>query len=89
MPLVRQMVAAFPLVCEVKNSNSPGWILQRGDAFPSTGVSGHQAKIIDHDLSRESGVAFVAIGVFPKPRVALRQRLNRLGTLAEGTGHLD
>src|ERR1700740_3573437 len=77
MPLVRPMVAAFRLVCEVKNSNPPGWILQRGDAFPSTGVSGHQPKIIDHDLSRESGVAFVAIGVFPKPRVALRQRLNR------------
>jgi len=36
----KPMVAAFGLVCEVKNSNSLGWILQRGEALPATGVGG-------------------------------------------------
>src|SRR4029077_5819865 len=52
-------------------------ILQRTNAFPTTGIGGHQAKIINDDLSRESSVAFVAIRVLSNSRVALRQRLNR------------
>jgi hypothetical protein len=51
-------------------------ILKRADALPSTGVGGHHTEVIDHDLSREPSVAFVPIGIFPKPRIALRQRLN-------------
>ncbi len=50
--------------------------LRGGDAFPATGIGSHQTEIIHHDLCGESSVAFVAIGVFPKPRVALGQRLN-------------
>ena len=50
--------------------------LQRTDALPTTGKGGHHARVIHHDLSRKPGVTFVAIGVFPKPRGALRQRLN-------------
>jgi hypothetical protein len=30
----------FGLVCEVKNSNSREWVLQRADAFPVAGVGG-------------------------------------------------
>jgi hypothetical protein len=40
VPGVRPLVAALRLVPEVKNSNSPGWNLQRGDALPATGVGG-------------------------------------------------
>lgn len=40
VPLVRPVVAAFGLVCGVKNSNSRDWVLQRADAFPATGVGG-------------------------------------------------
>jgi hypothetical protein len=61
MPLLQPMVATLELVCEVKNSNSRGWVLQRADAFPATGIGSHQTEIIHHDLSRESSVAFVAI----------------------------
>ncbi len=77
MPFVQPMVAALGLVCEVKNSNSRGWVLQRADAFPATGIGSQQTEIIDRDLSRESSVAFVAISVPRDPRVALGQRLNR------------
>jgi hypothetical protein len=42
--------------------------LQRGDALPTTGVVDDQTKIIDHDLSRESGVAFIAVDVLGSPR---------------------
>src|ERR1700752_5315661 len=70
------MVAAFRLVCDVKNSNSRGLILQRADAFPATGIGSHQTEIIHQDLSRESSVAFVAIRVLSNPHVALRQWLN-------------
>ena len=31
MPVVRPLVAAFGVVCEVKNSNSRDWVLQRAD----------------------------------------------------------
>ena len=34
--------------------------LQSSDTFPTTGVGGHQTQIIDHDLGRESGVAFIS-----------------------------
>jgi len=76
MPLLQPMVATLELVCEIKNSNSRGWVLQRADAFPATGIGSHQTEIIHHDLSRESSVAFVAICVLSNPPVALRQRLN-------------
>jgi len=54
------------------NESAPSTILQRTDPLPATGIGSHQAEIIHHNLRRESCVAFVAVGVFPKPRVALR-----------------
>jgi hypothetical protein len=36
---------------------------------PSGRVRGHQTKIIDHDVCREPGVAFITIGVLGKPCV--------------------
>src|SRR5262249_31786210 len=47
-------------------------LLQRADPLPTTGIAGDQPKIIHHDLSRESSVAFVAIGVHGEPSVSLR-----------------
>ena len=41
MSVVRPLVAAFGVVRQVKNSNSPGWILQRADPFPTTAVGSH------------------------------------------------
>jgi hypothetical protein len=40
VPFLQTMFGALRLVHEVKNSNSPGWILRRGDALPATGVGG-------------------------------------------------
>jgi hypothetical protein len=53
-------------------NDSPG-----GNALPSTGVGGHQSEIIHGDLSLETSIAFIAIGVLGEPRVALGERLNR------------
>jgi hypothetical protein len=39
VPSVHPLIA-LGLIHEVKNSNSQGWILQRGDALPATGVGG-------------------------------------------------
>src|SRR5580693_9662977 len=65
----------IPMVCEVKKSNSRGWVLQRADAFPATGIGSHQTEIIHHDLSRESSVAFVAIRVLSNPQFAACMQL--------------
>jgi len=56
----------------VKRSRS----LQRGHTFPTTGVGDHQIQIIDHNLGRESGVAFIAVVVLGKPCVALGKKLH-------------
>src|SRR5260370_6184740 len=45
--------------------------LKHSYALPTTGIGGHETEIIDHDLSREPGIAFVVIDVFRCAGVAL------------------
>jgi hypothetical protein len=71
-----------PVESEGHEEKAPGprpWAeeLQRTDPFPGIRVSGHQTEIVHHDLSRESGVAFVPIRILRNSRVALGQWLNR------------
>jgi hypothetical protein len=54
----------------------PARILQRTNAFPTTGVGCHQAEVIEHNLGGESRVALITIAVFRQPSVALPQRFN-------------
>src|ERR1700678_631994 len=69
---IHRMVAASRLLFAVNGSR----FLQHGNPFPATRIVNHQTKIVDHDLSRESGVAFIAIGVLGNPCVALREDLH-------------
>src|ERR1700733_12393148 len=50
--------------------------LQRGDAFPASGVGGHQSKIIDGDFGREACVAFITISIAVNSGIALGKGLN-------------
>src|SRR5260370_8572296 len=60
------------LGCRSLNSASPSAVkrrrfrssLKRSHALPTTGIGGYQTEIINHDLSREPGMAFVAIDIF-------------------------
>jgi hypothetical protein len=62
MPLLQPMVATLELVCEVKNSNSRGWVLQRADAFPATGIGSHQTEIIQFKGTRISFIKLLDRG---------------------------
>ena len=46
--------------------------LQPADALPTTRIRSDQTKVVHHDLSRESCVAFVTIGVIGEASVSLR-----------------
>ena len=71
------------LGCRSLNSASPSAVkrrrfrssLKRSYALPTTGIGGHETEIIDHDLSREPGIAFVAIDIFRCAYVALGKGL--------------
>jgi hypothetical protein len=49
--------------------------LKRSYALPTMGMGDHETEIIDHDLSREPAIAFVAIDIFRCACVALGKGL--------------
>ena len=55
------MNSANPSAVKRRRFRSP---LKRSYALPTTGIGGHETEIIDHDLSREPGIAFVATDIF-------------------------
>jgi hypothetical protein len=71
------------LGCRSWNSASPSAVkwrrvrssLKRSYALPTTGIGGHETEIIGQDLSREPGIAFVAIDIFRCACVALGKGL--------------
>ena len=66
------MNSANPSAVKRRRFRSP---LKRSYALPTTGIGGHETEIIDHDLSREPGIAFVAIDIFRCACVALGKGL--------------
>src|SRR5579864_7286249 len=69
--LVRLHGARPSLPCVNSGNEVSSGFSHQTDALPTTGIGSDQTKVVHHDLSRESSVAFVAIGVFPKPCVVL------------------
>src|ERR1700738_5028023 len=71
------------LGCRSWNSASPSAVkwkrvrssLKRGYALPTTGIGGHETEIIDQDLSREPGIACIAIDIFRLACVTLGKGL--------------